>query len=256
MLRHPRHSRRAFTLVELLVVIGIIALLVAILMPALRKAREQAVATQCLSNLRQVGLMAHMYANEHRDVIPQGYSEGRIAPAGSWVAHTWLTHFPSPAYNGITKWTLRCPKVSSAGYAVIWALSPNIPGEFQTKPCGSFTDNYVFNGLKRGKVRPSVNYVLAIDSAAQNFNPATPFLVRLDAPRGARYFVTTQIWTGGDYDGAWMAHGKAANALFIDGHAERCDKGRLLTVGNYNGSTVSRRGITGYWDDRGQKVGP
>ena len=60
----PRHQRSAFTLVELLVVIGIIALLVAILLPTLRKAQQAAENAQCLSNLRQIGQAVTMYRSE------------------------------------------------------------------------------------------------------------------------------------------------------------------------------------------------
>ena len=59
-------ARRGFTLVELLVVIGIVALLVGILMPALGAARAQANAVACLSNVRQIAIAAQMYANEHK----------------------------------------------------------------------------------------------------------------------------------------------------------------------------------------------
>jgi prepilin-type N-terminal cleavage/methylation domain-containing protein/prepilin-type processing-associated H-X9-DG protein len=75
-LSHPGvgvRRRRAFTLVELLVVIGIIAVLVAILLPALNKAREQAQRTKCLSNLRSVGQLMNMYANAYKGSLPLGY---------------------------------------------------------------------------------------------------------------------------------------------------------------------------------------
>lgn len=62
--------RRAFTLVELLVVIGIIAMLIAILLPALQSARRQARRTNCLSNLRQLGQVTIMYATENRGWYP------------------------------------------------------------------------------------------------------------------------------------------------------------------------------------------
>jgi prepilin-type N-terminal cleavage/methylation domain-containing protein/prepilin-type processing-associated H-X9-DG protein len=66
--------KRGFTLVELLVVIGIIALLIALLMPALNKARKAAQAVVCMSNLRQLGLALNMYSNDSKDALmPDGY---------------------------------------------------------------------------------------------------------------------------------------------------------------------------------------
>src|SRR4029078_9513951 len=66
-----RRERAAFTLVELLVVIGIIALLVAMLLPAMNRARESARATQCMSNLKQINLAMLMFANANAGYLPQ-----------------------------------------------------------------------------------------------------------------------------------------------------------------------------------------
>jgi prepilin-type N-terminal cleavage/methylation domain-containing protein len=75
---------RAFTLVELLVVIGIIALLISILLPTMSKARRSANDVKCRSNLKQIALASRMYANDNDDHYPDGYTIGgsrfRVAP--------------------------------------------------------------------------------------------------------------------------------------------------------------------------------
>ncbi len=68
-----KFGHHAFTLVELLVVIAIVAMLVALLLPALRTARQQAMVVQCASQLRQIGIGIHLYANDNRNVFPQGW---------------------------------------------------------------------------------------------------------------------------------------------------------------------------------------
>lgn len=85
---------RGFTLVELLVVIGIIALLISILLPALNKARENANLIQCESNLRQMGQLAQMYASDNHGFFPYGHVNMGFDPGapfnhGWWDSVTW-----------------------------------------------------------------------------------------------------------------------------------------------------------------------
>src|SRR5438045_711670 len=76
-------SSVAFTLIELLVVIAIIAILAAMLLPALQRARQQARIATCLNNVRQIGNAMQMYAADSSDSLPQ-YSIDGAAGASLW----------------------------------------------------------------------------------------------------------------------------------------------------------------------------
>jgi prepilin-type N-terminal cleavage/methylation domain-containing protein/prepilin-type processing-associated H-X9-DG protein len=89
-------KKRGFTLVELLVVIGIISVLIAMLLPALNKARDSAKTVQCLSNLRQIGQGFQMYANQFKNSYVPWYDPYTIGADGGyalWDAILWQYGF-------------------------------------------------------------------------------------------------------------------------------------------------------------------
>src|SRR5688500_14648970 len=105
-----RRPPNAFTLVELLVVIGIIALLVAMLMPALNKARAAARSVQCQTQLRTLYMAWQFYARDN-----QGYAVG-----GWWYGVTGgfplvdpyqIPHYIKPYWTAVSPWIMQCPDV-------------------------------------------------------------------------------------------------------------------------------------------------
>jgi len=77
--RWAEEKRTGFTLIELLVVIAIIAILAALLLPALSNAKQRAYRINCMSNLRQIGVSIHIYASDNKDFVPMHPS------AGNWI---------------------------------------------------------------------------------------------------------------------------------------------------------------------------
>jgi prepilin-type N-terminal cleavage/methylation domain-containing protein/prepilin-type processing-associated H-X9-DG protein len=106
----PSPKTRAFTLVELLVVIGIIALLISILLPSLSRAREAASRTKCLSNVRMIGIAMLMYTNDNKGYFPAGsglnaqfqedYVYWQQPPASTWDPVNFNASNPRSLDNG------------------------------------------------------------------------------------------------------------------------------------------------------------
>jgi len=121
-----RTSGAGFTLVELLIVVGIIALLISILLPAVTAARAQAGATACLNNVRQIAAALAVYANAHRNALPPNVSTP--APGQYWIDQERVGRYLQSAaeHSSDARSALVCPMDDEAvrSYAMnIWTSS-------------------------------------------------------------------------------------------------------------------------------------
>ncbi len=137
---------RGFTLIELLVVISIIALLIAILLPALSRARESSRRITCASNLRQFGLTANMYANDHDGYyMPMDVVGDHVS---SWLSRFSIALRDEMIQYGLVEGTARCP-TSELPDRWDWTFSPSGEPAMQL--------NYAYMGGSRLRV-PAPHY--------------------------------------------------------------------------------------------------
>lgn len=168
-------KKRAFTLIELLVVIAIIALLLAILMPALKSVKEQAKAVICMSNQRQLGIAFATYAQSNKDTIPP------TVHWNNWWAkngfHTWggqlyyeeeliddsqVFHCPSSKMpDGQSKrWGPPIPSTGSPYTADQWKWEPRWTYGLRMKSFSGAT----MEEIKLGNIKNPSNYYILTDT--------------------------------------------------------------------------------------------
>jgi prepilin-type N-terminal cleavage/methylation domain-containing protein/prepilin-type processing-associated H-X9-DG protein len=220
-LRHPAATPPGFTLVELLVVIGIIAILITILLPALNNAREQARRVQCGANLHNVGAALNIYANENRRKLPQHLGVGNY----------WLWDIPIPTRDAIIKAGAQrehfyCPSGDFQNDDRLWSFNGYTVS-------GYFWLTRRVNGGLGGNAQILLNYPPAqYPDYFRQLRPA------IDLPRASELEIVTDcnLSTGnppnrrftGVYGGWTQGHranhlkrgnqGVGGNILFLDGH--------------------------------------
>jgi prepilin-type processing-associated H-X9-DG protein/prepilin-type N-terminal cleavage/methylation domain-containing protein len=223
-------ARRAFSLVELLVVIGIIGLLIAVLMPVLGKAREAANRVKCLSNLRQIGQGLYNYAAGNDQWLPPtintvyNYSDPNATPPTMWGAPNGTPNFLTAALSYQIH-VLVCPSVSTI-----------LPGTLSAQgyePTSLSDTNYQANAVFLARRLPALknsSELILLDEAADRANAVfcRPTLSVPGDVFGINYHFTTPTNAGylswhkfADGTEHYMnVHSGGGNFLFLDGHGE------------------------------------
>ena len=217
---------KGFTLRELLVVIAIIALLLAILMPALSRAKEQAQATRCLANLKQIGVAMHLYANDYDYKVPRAELRPGVA-VYTGIDMRWPVLF-MPYVGGISN------KVENYYELQIFDC-PSYPYKEQTVDyCtnafdlkGSMTEYFGFS-----KLDDFPRHATTIFMADYEYIPEAghiKIILKDDSPDEMKVKMQSlDVWNAshlpsGSDGSRRMAnnrHNKRVNCLFIDGHSD------------------------------------
>ncbi|MEX1048698.1 MAG: H-X9-DG-CTERM domain-containing protein [Akkermansiaceae bacterium] len=214
-------SRGAFTLPELLVVIAIIAVLAAFSLPLLLKVREKAQASECASNLRQLGVIASLYTAENNGELPRS-----ILPAqgsGSWVWYSYYRGKYGPG-SPVAGETIGGPLPFMAGYhqgGIMSIEAYHAPGARHIFNCPSNKRNVSpFHYV--GYVPNRHLMVNKNETPARNIRVANPSRVILLADHNADGpEPNLGVWNFSEWDWArkigFHRHAGKANVLFLDG---------------------------------------